>query len=188
MQSEPDQGGAMKKLFFLFLGVLATCSASSEDIVNKDLEHGRADIVSTIGNKSVHGTVDFTETPEGLKVVAHVHGLSPGKHGFHVHEYGDISDHGKAAGGHYNPDHTKHGFIVRDGYANAHAGDFGNIDVDKEGNGTLELFIPKMSLSGGKYNIAGRSIIIHKNEDMFTQPDGNAGPRIAGGTIMIVGK
>ncbi len=173
----------MKKAFLVLFVLLASCHPHPPE---KHLEKGRADIVSTTGDKSVNGTVKFVETKDGLRVYANVHGLPPGKHGFHIHEYGDIGNHGKNAGGHYNPNHVKHGFIVKDGYAKAHAGDFGNITIDENGDGELELFIPEMRLSGGKYNIAGRAVIIHENEDDFSQPTGNAGPRIAGGTIKIV--
>jgi len=34
------------------------------------------------------------------------------KHGFHVHEKGDLGDACKAAGGHYNPHHKPHGAPV----------------------------------------------------------------------------
>src|SRR5438874_460500 len=60
-------------------------------------------------NKSVMGDVSFTSMDNGVKVVAHLSGLSPGKHGFHIHESGDLSDPQlKSAGAHYNPAHTRH--------------------------------------------------------------------------------
>jgi len=170
----------MKKLIFFGLIFLTACSSES-------LHTGRADIISTQGDEKVKGTVMFTETAEGLKVVADVEGLPPGKHAFHIHEFGAIADQGKAAGGHYNPENTKHGFIVKDGFQNAHAGDFGNIEIDKNGKGSLTLMVPKLRLTEGKYPIAGRAVIIHEKEDDFGQPTGNAGGRIAGGTIMITG-
>ena len=35
--------------------------------------------------------------------------LTPGLHGFHVHELGDLSDNCAGAGGHYNPFGRNHG-------------------------------------------------------------------------------
>jgi len=173
----------MKKICLTLLLFLAACGTQPS---TKTFEKGRANIVSTTGDQAVAGTVDFIETPKGLEVVANVAGLPPGKHGFHVHEFGDLGNQGKAAGSHYNPNKTPHGFIVTDGYQKAHAGDFGNITIDQDGKGELKLLIPKMTLSQGPYSIAGRAVIIHEKEDDFGQPLGNAGARIAGGLILIV--
>src|SRR6056297_1608411 len=63
----------------------------------------------TEGN-DVTGTVTFTKTETGIRIVADIQGLSQGKHGFHIHEYGDCSDpEGKSAGGHFNPTGDPHG-------------------------------------------------------------------------------
>jgi len=177
------ENNLMKKACFAALLLLASCSSHP---IPKTYEKGKADIVSTTGDSSISGIVEFTETPKGLEVYAQVEGLPPGKHGFHVHQYGDLGDSGKAAGSHFNPNNTKHGFIIEDGYTEAHAGDFGNITINEDGNGELKLLIPEMTLSIGPYSIAGRSLIIHEKEDDFGQPLGNAGPRIAGGIIVIV--
>jgi Cu/Zn superoxide dismutase len=57
----------------------------------------------TAGNK-VSGTVTFTEVADGVQVQAEITGLTPGKHGFHVHEFGDCSAADLAsAGAHFNP-------------------------------------------------------------------------------------
>jgi Cu-Zn family superoxide dismutase len=40
---------------------------------------------------------------ESTIITAEISGLSPGHHGFHIHEKGDLSDGCKAAGPHYNP-------------------------------------------------------------------------------------
>src|SRR4051794_11098923 len=37
------------------------------------------------------GKVTFTMTGRGVRVEAHIHGLKPGLHGFHIHEFGDTS-------------------------------------------------------------------------------------------------
>ena len=54
----------------------------------------------TEGNQ-VQGTVTFTEVEGGVLIIADVSNLTPGKHGFHVHEHGDCSAHdASSAGGH----------------------------------------------------------------------------------------
>lgn len=52
-------------------------------------------------------------------------GLKKGLHGFHVHEYGNLIEGCKSAGGHYNPFKLNHG-----GPADEvrHIGDLGNIE------------------------------------------------------------
>ena len=63
----------------------------------------------TAGN-NVTGLVTFTKSGDEVKVVADVNGLTPGKHGFHIHEFGDCSSSdGSSAGGHFNPTHKQHG-------------------------------------------------------------------------------
>ena len=43
-----------------------------------------------------------------VEVIAQVEGLNPGaQHGFHIHEFGDLSNNdGTSCGGHYNPKNT----------------------------------------------------------------------------------
>lgn len=50
-------------------------------------------------------TQDGPDAP--VKVQGQLFGLTPGKHGFHIHQNGDTGDECKAAGGHFNP------FMVR---------------------------------------------------------------------------
>ena len=47
---------------------------------------------SSAPGSNVGGIVTFTADSGGVKVVADVTGLTPGKHGFHIHEFGDCSD------------------------------------------------------------------------------------------------
>ena len=84
----------------------------------------------------VAGTVIFTKTEKGTRVMAELTGLTPGKHGFHVHEFGDASSpDGKAAGGHFNPKKMVHGDPGKT--APRHLGDLGNIVADDSGKGHL---------------------------------------------------
>lgn len=55
------------------------------------------------GEPGVDGQVTFSETPDGLLLEGHINGLKPGKHGFHIHQSGDLSKGCASTGGHYNP-------------------------------------------------------------------------------------
>ena len=129
------------------------------------------------------GTVTFTKGTDGIQVVADVTGLTPGKHGFHVHEFGDCSSpDGNSAGAHFNPTHKQHG---APNAADRHAGDLGNIEADASGKAHLDWKDKVMKLSGPD-SVVGRSVILHeKEDDLKTQPTGNAGGRLACGVIGV---
>jgi Cu-Zn family superoxide dismutase len=112
--------------------------------------------------------------------------MPPGKHGFHIHEFGAVTQGGKDAGGHYNPFGKPHGYVVSQGVQNVHAGDLGNIEIAEDGTGLLDLRVKDLWLTGHQINVAGRAVIVHEKEDDFGQPVGNAGARIAGGAIILV--
>jgi Cu-Zn family superoxide dismutase len=136
----------------------------------------------TEGN-TAHGTVSFTRVDGGIHVVADLQGLSKGKHGFHIHEFGDCSaPDGTSAGGHFNPEGKTHASPAE---MDRHMGDMGNIEADEAGKARLD-YIDRMMTLDGEHSIIGRSVILHKNEDdLKTQPTGNAGPRIACGVIGV---
>lgn len=136
----------------------------------------------TKGNMTA-GKVRFTAVDGGVRIVADITGLTPGaKHAIHIHEFGDISaEDGSAAGGHYNPGGHPHG---GPGAEHHHAGDLGNLTADAAGNAHYELVAKGLSLCCGKEPVIGRSVIIHaKEDDLSSQPAGNAGPRITQGVI-----
>ena len=136
----------------------------------------------TQGN-TVTGIVTFTKVEGGIKIVADLKGLTPGKHGIHIHECGDCSAaDGTSAGGHFNPTASEHGSPTEKMH---HEGDMGNIIADKSGKAHLE-FIDKSLSFEGINSIIGRSVIVHKDvDDMKTQPTGNSGARVACGVIGI---
>jgi Cu-Zn family superoxide dismutase len=136
----------------------------------------------TQGNK-VQGMVTFTKSGDEMKIVADVSGLTPGKHGFHIHEWGDCSSpDGKSAGGHFNPTNNPH---AGHDAAERHEGDLGNLEADASGKAHLELTDKMMTFSGEK-SIIGRGVIVHeKEDDLKSQPVGNAGGRVACGVIGI---
>lgn len=136
----------------------------------------------TEGN-SVNGTVRLQQTANGTQITADLSGLDKGRHGFHIHEYGDCSaSDGTSAGGHYNPEGTQHGAPTQD---IRHVGDMGNIVADGEGNATIDYVDSIIQLNGSN-SVIGRAIVLHGGEDdMESQPSGAAGPRVGCGVIGI---
>jgi Cu-Zn family superoxide dismutase len=147
-------------------------------------------VISPTTGNSTAGIVSFTATDDGVQVIADLTGLPPGKHGFHIHEFGDISDAAKAmkTGGHYDPDDTHHHMLVDAGQADAmphHAGDMGNLTADSDAKAHLEVLLKGVSLMGPVNPLVGRAVIVHANADDGAQPVGNAGGRIGQGVIGI---
>jgi len=169
----------MKKVIMLAVMVLGFSSAAFA-------ASAVAVIKGTQENSTVNGEVILTENNDGLLLEFVVENVSPGKHAFHIHEHGSCDEHGNAAGSHYNPENVQHGFLPKDGYTAAHAGDFGNIEAGEDGKGELELFLPGLTLTGVAHNVAGKAVILHEKVDDFGQPTGNAGGRIGCGIISLV--
>src|SRR5689334_649885 len=81
--------------------------------------------LSPATNSGVRGIVTFAQQGNTTRVTASVIGLTPGRHGFHIHEKGDCSaPDASSAGGHFNPTGMNHGGPEA---ASRHMGDFGNI-------------------------------------------------------------
>jgi len=177
-------------LILLIFAACYTTSAAQSMNDMKGMHMGAKNIVNkavcvlhpTQGN-NVTGVVYFTKVDGGIKVVADLEGLTAGKHGIHIHECGDCSAaDGTSAGGHFNPMSKSHGSPME---SMRHEGDMGNIVADSDGKAHLE-YVDKVISFEGMTSIIGRSVIVHKNEDdMKTQPTGNAGARVACGVIGI---
>ncbi len=163
-------------LFLSLISFTHINSASAESAI--------ANIKSTSGG-ALKGMVRIEDTDTGVKISAKVSGATPGKHGFHIHEFGSCADGGKAAGSHFNPDGAQHGDVLIQGVFEVHPGDLGNITIDADGTGSKEIEVEDLSIIEGIYNIGGRAIIMHAAEDDLGQPTGNAGGRIGCGTIII---
>lgn len=140
-------------------------------------------VLQPVGDSGVHGVVHFRKQGDVVRVEGRITGLSPGKHGFHVHEFGDLTDmeKGESAGDHFNPTDQPHG--PPDGEAR-HVGDLGNIEANDQGIAIIEIEDRVLTLDG-PYSILGRSLVVHEGEDMFTQPSGDAGGRLAFGVIGV---
>lgn len=165
-----------RKLFTLLMAAgiaaITVLSASAAD------ETKAIAVLTPASGSKVTGTVTFTKSGDGVQVVANITGLKPGKHGFHVHEFGDCSaPDATSAGGHFNPTNDPH---AGHDAAERHMGDLGNIEADASGKAQLNLSDKKIKIDA----IIGKALIVHeKADDLKTQPTGDAGGRVACGVI-----
>ena len=167
----------MKRNLFTLLVAAGVAAATALSASAADETKAIAVLTPTAGSK-VTGTVTFTKSGDGVQVVANVAGLKPGKHGFHIHEFGDCSaPDATSAGGHFNPTNDPHAGHDAD---ERHMGDLGNIEADASGKAQLKLTDKKIKLDA----IIGKAVIVHeKADDLKTQPTGDAGGRLVCGVI-----
>ncbi len=138
-------------------------------------------VLAPTSGSSVQGTVNFIQSGDRVRVEATLAGLTPGQHGFHIHEKGDCSAPDAAsAGGHFNPSGMQHG---GPGDSSRHVGDFGNLEADAQGSAKFVNTFADLKFEGAA-SIIGRAVIVHaKADDLKTQPTGDAGGRVACGVI-----
>jgi superoxide dismutase, Cu-Zn family len=154
------------------------------------LDEGRA--VATLEPKSgsaVTGTATFVQQPDGtVRVVAELQGLTPGQHGFHVHELGDCTaPDASSAGPHFAGRPAPHAPALGTGHglpaAQArHVGDLGNITAAEDGSARLELVDEIIALEGER-SIVGRALVVHERRDDGATVE-SAGARVACGVIV----
>lgn len=125
------------------------------------------------------GTVLIKESPKGLVFTVNLKGLTPGQHGFHVHEAGSCADMGKAAMGHFDPAGTHE---HRGPQGAGHLGDLQALMVGANGTDTETFVVPHLTRLA---EITGRSLIIHKGGDNYSDNPklGGGGARVACGVI-----
>lgn len=150
-----------------------------DDMTQMD-QTATAELSPTEGN-NVSGTVTFTSLNGAVRVEADIEHLAPGSHGFHIHETGDCSaPDASSAGGHFNPEGAPHGAPTD---SVRHVGDLGNIESGADSTATYSRVDSVLTLSGAN-SIIDRAVVVHEGEDDLTsQPSGDAGARVACGVI-----
>jgi Cu-Zn family superoxide dismutase len=157
-------------------------------------------VINPLINNGISGFIKFHQCfPNSrTRVFIQLKGFKPNQtHAIHIHEFGDLTNGCISLGAHFNPDKTNHGSLD---YPQdpRHAGDMiNNIVSDNQGNVMFEYEDPLISIFSSKYNILGRSIVIHKLPDDLGRNSrgergsgeslitGNAGERIACAVIGI---
>lgn len=171
-----------RKFLAVFAGLLAATPAIARDSVDVSMNH-----VSRYGVGDDIGTINARNTRYGVVFTPKLRGLTPGLHGFHVHEKPDCGagekdgekTAGLAAGGHYDPENTG----VHEGpFGEGHLGDLPALFVGPEGTATHPVLAPRLKLP----DLEGRSLMIHASGDNYSdQPKalGGGGARMACGVV-----
>jgi Cu-Zn family superoxide dismutase len=174
-------------------GMAATCTVTP---AGKPCPH------STGTEKPCSGVITLTMLADNTCAIAYrVEGLTPGLHGFHIHEKADFSNGCLSAGPHYNPFGKTHGGSEDD---ERHVGDLGNIVAGADGVAE-GVIIDRLVKLDGPHSVVGRSIMVHADPDdlgcgdnslahmpgppkngFVSKVTGNAGARIACGEIIAV--
>ncbi|MGD0886860.1 MAG: superoxide dismutase [Cu-Zn] SodC [Thermodesulfovibrionales bacterium] len=172
----------MMKTLIVLTCILALAGlAFAEDAVVK------ISLVNEHGVGKEIGTITASDSKFGLILTPQLSELTPGIHGFHVHDKPDCfpaMKDGKAvpalaAGGHYDPANTgKH----EGPYGNGHLGDLPFLYVSVDGKATLPVLAPRLKVA----DIKGKSLMIHAGGDNYSDtpaPLGGGGARVACGVV-----
>jgi superoxide dismutase, Cu-Zn family len=142
---------------------------------------------------NLSGSITFQQLPpDGVRTDAVISGLEPSeRHGLHLHEamecdelaagsphFDGVSGEGESPRRHADP-------IQID----AHLGDLGNAQADEHGDAMLTSVVrPLLTIDdGGRFDIVGRVVVLHRGEDDFTSdsPD-NSGGLLACGKVALL--
>lgn len=170
-----------KTMLIVILVLFISGTVFAEDMVI------RIQLVNEQGLGKEIGTITATDSAFGLILTPQLSDLSPGLHGFHVHDKPDCSHAMKdgkavpalAAGGHYDPGTTgKH----EGPYGNGHLGDLPALYVAADGKAALPVLAPRLKTA----DIKGRSLMIHAGADNYSDMPaalGGGGARAACGVV-----
>ncbi|XP_050691425.1 superoxide dismutase [Cu-Zn]-like isoform X3 [Eriocheir sinensis] len=147
--------------------------------------------VVVLGGGEATGTIKLTQNapPTGeVRIEGTISNLTPGLHGFHIHEKGSLELGCVSAGGHYDPFKRDHGSPQN---LERHVGDLGNILADETGIAVVNITDPLVTLVGPR-SVVGRALVVHAGEDDLGKgghptslTTGNAGGRVGCGVIGI---
>ncbi len=171
----------------LVAALLGTFGAAYADTAVQSNTTVQMHMISADGIGKSIGSVTISESKYGLVFTPSLTGLTPGLHGFHVHENPSCEPAmkegketaGVAAGGHLDPKHhDKHSAPWDTG----HLGDLPALYVEDDGTAGTPVLAPRLKMS----DVKSRSLMIHVGGDNYSDSPlalGGGGARMACGVI-----
>jgi superoxide dismutase, Cu-Zn family len=155
-------------------------------------EKAVAEATAEITGEGITGTATLTEVKRGDSTVVVIHltasGLTPGRHGVHLHAVGQCEPAFTAAGGHFDPGPSSN--TDPDANHPFHMGDIPNLEVGEDGKGELRAETTRVTLSDSPvtlFDADGTAIIVHGNPDQgitgAPKSGVSGGPRVACGVV-----
>jgi len=143
--------------------------------------------VTKSGQGQSLGNITLSENEHGVTFTPNLKGLTPGQHGFHVHQFASCEPKDKgekvvpagAAGGHLDPTSNQHHDSP---WADGHLGDLPALYVNKSGEAKTPVLAPRLTLK----KVDQRALMIHEGNDNYAdkpKPLGGGGDRVACGVI-----
>lgn len=131
------------------------------------------------------GRIVLVESSAGVLLKLHMKGLPPGPHAVQIHEAAKCEGEFGSAGAIFNPTKAKHGLLNEEGPM---LGDLPNVVASAEGAVEAELLDPFVTLAvdadESLLHGSGTSVVVFAlADDHRTQPEGNAGARLACGVV-----
>ncbi|KPF65402.1 hypothetical protein IP79_01905 [Porphyrobacter sp. AAP60] len=168
--------------------VALPASGFAEDAAAQESDSATKSVTLMTADGGEAGTATFRQAHHGVIITLDLANLTPGPHGLHIHETGACTPDFKAAGGHYNPQGSEHGFGTEGGH---HIGDLPNIVVADDGTARGDVFVPEMSLNETEddrnpYSLSdadGSAIMVHAGVDDYRDM-ASSGDRAACGVIV----
>lgn len=161
----------LKNLYFLMFTIIFINSAHATLIIP---------MYSTVNEAKTYGYIEANDTIYGLMLTPHLYGLRHGIHGFNVRTLPFCTNHGRAAGGHYDPLRTGEHKGPFEG--SGHLGDLPALYANQKGIVTLSVLAPRLKLA----SIKGRALMIQVYGDNYSdepKKQGGGGASLACGVI-----
>jgi len=149
----------------ILFALLVTIVTSSPISSTEDLSTAEVEFVEANGS-GVSGSVILRQSGNGdVKIYGSISGLKEGLHGFHVHEYGSLTNDCADTGGHFSPFDLP--YVAPTDEDRADVGDLGNIETDENGRTVVLISDSLISLQDDSpFNIIGRSLVIHEVDEL----------------------